>query len=134
MATTTIEKQFDESLPYWTKAAIEDELTFRLSSAKSFMVNEDTGEIHITYKYHDYAQLFLYRLNTWVPRPVFVINLSDLSMELKLQLKELKRLPTPTVLDEVVTSAIGRILESVNERYYHLSGAMGKIIEWRFEP
>ena len=57
-------------MPYWTKAAIEDEGTFRLSSAKSFMVNENTGEIHIACKYHDYAQLFLYRLNTWVPRPV----------------------------------------------------------------
>jgi heme oxygenase len=81
----------------------------------------------------DRAELrFLYRLNMWVPRPVFIINLSDLPLELKLQLNDLKKNTNKWMLKRVVKSAIGRILESVNERYYHLSGAMGKI-EWRFE-
>jgi hypothetical protein len=126
IAKTQEEPQLDQ----WTIAALEDELTFCLSSAKSFSINDKTKVIHIVHKYYEQAEEIIYRINVWGPRPVFVINISDLTPRLRMELNKIKS--TPQALNEVVICAIGRILESIHERYYHLSGIIGKI-RWRFE-
>src|SRR5262245_11736833 len=51
----------------WTTAAIQDELTFQLSSTSSFKINEKTQAIHITHKYYDRAAFILYRINLYRP-------------------------------------------------------------------
>lgn len=128
MITTPSYCPFD----FWTIAATTDELIFQLSSAYSFTINDDTKEIHIMHKYYEQAEYILYRINIYNPRPVFVINRSDLASRLQSELKRLFR-SSREAFDKIVTEAVEVILESVNRRYYHLNGIKGKI-RWRFDP
>jgi hypothetical protein len=114
----------------WTTAALEDELTFCLCSVNLYVIKEDTKEIHISHKYYDQAESIIYRINVWQPPPVFVINVSDLTLRLNKELKKL--MISPEALNGVVIQSIGRIFENIDERYYHLSGIMNRI-KWRFE-
>jgi|GEM_PF-4729397 len=108
-----------------------DELTYRLGLKKSFYIEHETGTIRISHKYYDQAEWVLPRLNICEPPPEFVIYVSDLTRELKTELSNLRS--TPETLDRVVTGAITGILESVNCRYYHISGVATRI-RWRFDP
>jgi hypothetical protein len=119
------------SYDFWTVAATKDELAFQLSSANSFLINRSNNEIHITHKYYDQAQYLLFRLNLHDPPPFFIINLSDLSSRLRAELRLVHK-SSFKLLDEVVTYAIERILESVDGRYYHVNVLFGKT-RWRFE-
>lgn len=116
----------------WTTAAVKDELTFQLSSTCSFKIDEKTQAIHITHKYYDQADFVLYRINVYKPQPVFIINLSDITPKLQNQLEELYK-SSPEIFDSVVTDAVQSILESINQRYYHVSDIAYKV-RWRFEP
>ncbi len=116
---------------FWTVAATKDELTFQLSTVRSFTINENTKAIHITHKYNEQAEFVLYHINIYNPRPEFIINCSDLTSRLLSELKRLRRSSHRT-FDKIVTEAVEAILEGVNERYYHLSGIAGKI-RWRFD-
>jgi|SRR5215831_6686871 len=118
----------------WSAAAIIDELTYQLSSACSFTIDENSNHIRITRKYYDRAEFVLYRINIWDPStpPVFIINCSDLTKALQNELERLKE-SEPRLFDRVVTDAIQSLMEGINERYYHVSGVAYKI-SWRFDP
>ena len=60
------------------------------------------------------------------PPPIFIINKSDLTLRLKLELAELG-----DSLEEVISEAIGRICENVNAKLYHLT--LKRCLGWRFE-
>jgi hypothetical protein len=132
MALDSLEKGMNMTFDskQWTPAALEDELTFCLCSVKLYFI-KDTKEIHIIHKYYDQGESMIYRINLWQPPPVFVINVSDLTLRLNKELKKL--MISPEALNGVVIQSIGRIFENIDERYFHLSGIMNRI-RWRFEP
>jgi hypothetical protein len=135
MKTVDAEPHYqDGPTEYWTIAAIEDELAFQLSSTNSSILNENTHEIRITHKYYDRAKFVLYRINIWNPStpPVFIINTSDLTKQLRYELERLK-LHSPLEFDKVVTEVIQALMEGINQRYYRVSGVAYKI-SWRFDP
>jgi hypothetical protein len=115
---------------FWTKEKLIDKLVSCLGSVNSYDINEVTKQIYITHKYYDYAEWFIYRINVYKPTPQFIINRSDLTNRLKKEIASLRS--TPTTLNEVITTAVRRIIESVNPEYYHLNGIHGKI-RWRLE-
>ena len=116
----------------WTTAAVKDELTFQLSSASSFKIDENTQAIHITHKYYDQADFVLYRINVYSSPPVFIIKRSDLTPKLQSNLEQLYK-SCPYTFDRLVTDTVQTILEGVNKRYYHVSNIAYRVC-WRFEP
>jgi hypothetical protein len=116
----------------WTSAAVKDELTFQLSSAISFKIDDNSQVIHITHRYYNRADLVLYRINVYEPPPDFIINLSDISPKLRSQLEQVYK-SSRDAFDRLVTEAVQSILESINQRYYHVSNITYKV-RWRFEP
>ena len=119
---------------HWSTLAIVDELTYQLSSACAFTIDENTKQIHILHKYYDQAEFVLYRINIWnfSKPPVFVINCADISQVLQNELEQLKE-SNFRLFDRVVTEAIQSLMEAINDRYYHVSGIAYKI-SWRFDP
>lgn len=124
------EERAELQLPILSNAAIRDELSFQLDSAVIYEITKD-GHIRIDHKYYDRAQYVLWRISTWKPLPVFVINCSDLSEQLQNELEQLKNCD-PRLFDKTVTEATQSLMGSVNQRYYHVSGAAFKVL-WRFE-
>jgi len=125
-------KRDNPSVKLWTTAAIEDELTFQLSSAISFEIDANTQVIHITHKYYDQAAFILRRINLYRPPPDFVIYLSDITPKLRSHLGQLNE-SSPIMFHRVVTDSVQNILENINQRYYHVSNIAYKV-RWRFEP
>ena len=121
-----------------THAAIKDELVYQLSSTCPYEVVMDDSRVtpHILFraKYYEQAEFILYRINTWNSKtpPTFVINTSDLTKKLKNELEQLREKDL-LGFDKLVTEAVQSILESVNQRYYHINGIAYKV-SWRFEP
>jgi hypothetical protein len=115
----------------WTTAAIKDELTFQLSSACSFKIDENTQTIHIAHKYYYRADFVLRRINLYDPSSVFIIDLSDITPKLQRNLEQLYK-SCPNTFDRLVTEAVQSILENINQRYYHVSNIAYKV-RWRFE-
>jgi hypothetical protein len=131
MPFTSSEDTIKVSYDFWTIGCLIDELAFCLSSVASYVIKEDTNQIHITHKYYDQAEWMFHRINVWKPTPEFVINISDLTTRLKKELKEISS--TPETLNDVITQAVARIFEAVNFELYHKSGIAGKL-RWRLEP
>jgi hypothetical protein len=115
----------------WTNNCLTDKLVYRLGSTSSYKINAVSKEILITHKYYDQAEWVLYHINIHKPPPQFVINLSDLTRKLKEEISSLR--PTPSTLNEIITTAVRRMLESVNPEYYHVNGIYGKVA-WRLDP
>jgi hypothetical protein len=113
------------SYDFWTTECLIDELAFCLCSNASYIIKEDSNQIHITHKYSDQAEWMFHRINIWKPTPEFVINISDLTSRLKKELNEISS--TPETLNYVVTQAVARIFESVNFERYHRSSIAGKL-------
>ena len=107
-------------------------MSFHLNWAQQtiYEITKD-GHIIIDHKYYAQAEYVLYRVSIWKPSPVFVINCSDLKKQLLNELEQLKHCD-PRLFDKTVTEAIQSLMESVNQRYYHVSGAAFKVL-WRFE-
>jgi hypothetical protein len=120
-----------------TNAAIKDELVYQLSSTCPYEVvmddNRLTPYIRFRAKYYEQAEFILYRINTWNPKtpPVFIINTSDLTKKLQKELEQLQKSDS-IGFDKLVTEAVQSLLESVNQRYYHINGIAYKVT-WRFE-
>jgi hypothetical protein len=125
----TIKEERDE-LPIRSNAAIRDELSSQLGSKAIYEITND-GYIIVDHKYYDQAEYVLYRVSIWKPLPVFVISCSDLKEQLQNDLEHLKNYDS-RLFDKTVTEAIQSLMESVNQRYYHVSGAAFKV-SWRFE-
>jgi hypothetical protein len=132
----------------WTAQKIRDELVVDLSNAVSGNVvynsalypngvSEEIQEkyrqgIYYPFKYRDQARKLLYRIPVWKPTPSFIIYLSDLDIKVKEQLKDLKASYTKEDYQDIISSAIGRMYESINYVYFHLSVA--GLVKWRIEP
>jgi hypothetical protein len=75
-----------------------------------------------------YNQAFdLLRIGAYKPVPYFIINLSDLSEELRKELSSLDKQSRQFVLKQ----AIGRIFEDVNSDLFHKS--ISRVLQVRFE-
>jgi len=103
---------------FWTIECFVDELLFDLIRVKETVYNEGK-EIHVRKYYKQARDLF-----KWIPiarpSPVFMIYISDLTPELKAQLKELIA-KSPDSLPYILTQAVGRIFENLDFQYYHMS-------------
>lgn len=117
---------------YWTIAALEDELTFELSSVTTFTIDKYTGTIHISHKYYEQAESNLSRMNIWKPQPEFIINRSDLTPRVQFELTDLYK-SNPKKFEKIVTNAVQVILEAINHRYFHLYNIASKV-KWSFVP
>lgn len=76
-----------------------------------------------------YNQAFdLLRIGAYKPAPYFIINLSDLSEELRKELSSLDKLTRQFVLKQTV----GRIFEDINSDLFHKS--ISRVLQVKFEP
>jgi hypothetical protein len=132
----------------WTAQKIRDELVLDLSNAVSGNVvynpalypndvSEETQEeywqgIDYPFKYRDQARKLLYRIPIDKPAPYYIIHLSDLDRKVKQQLKDLKASYTNKDYQDIISSAVDRMFESINYVYFHLNVA--GLVTWRIEP
>ena len=132
----------------WTAQKIRDELILDLSNAVSENVvynpalypngvSEEIEEkyrqgIDYPFKYRDQARKLLYRIPIDKPAPYHIIYLSDLDRKVKQQLKDLKASYNNKDYQDIISSAINRMFESINNVYFHLNVA--GLVKWRIEP
>jgi hypothetical protein len=88
--------------------------------------------IDYPFKYRDQARKLLYRIPIDKPTPRFIIYLSDLDIKVKEQLRELKASYTNKDYQDIISSAVDRMFESINYVYFHLNVA--GLVKWRIEP
>jgi hypothetical protein len=101
-----------------------DRLKFHLSKN-----TEAEGEEHKIFgdrKYYNQA-FDLLRIGVYKPTPYFIINLSDLSEELRKELSTLDKLTRQFVLKQTV----GRIFEDINSDLFHKS--ISRVLRVKFE-
>ncbi len=114
----------------YTEAALEDELTYLLSSKnEAEEICDENGNQHILI-YHPYlnqAEGVIYNINIKNPLPVFVIWLNDIPLDLAKALEGLGKI----AMKRVITNAVSRLYESVDPTYYHTNGIHGKV-RWEF--
>ena len=113
-----------------TPEALEDDLTFLLSSKNEAEIIYDENENPHILIYHPYlnqAEGLLYKININDPLPEFVIWEEDIPPGLVQALKQL----ASVAMKRVITNAVCRLYESINLVYYHTNGIHGKI-RWRF--
>lgn len=113
-----------------TPAALEDDLTFLLSSKNEAEVIFDENENQHILIYHPYlnqAEGIIYKINVYDPLPVFVIWKEDIPQGLA---RELRRLGKVT-MNRIITNSVRRIYDSVNHEYFHTNGIYGKV-KWGF--
>lgn len=111
---------------FFTTSALEDDLIFHLSSKCKYQIDAETKVIHLDYKYLNYAEHILYRINVLKPAPKFEISRQDIPQKLE---QYLIKLDTKTITC-ILTNVVRRILESVDPVYYHTNGIHGKV-RWR---
>ena len=87
--------------------------------------------INHPFKYRDQARKLLYRIPIDKPTPYYIIHLSDLDRKVKQQLKDLEASYSKEDYEDVISSAVDRIFESVNRVYFHLSVA--GLVKWKIE-
>jgi hypothetical protein len=76
-----------------------------------------------------YNQAFdLLRIGAYKPVPYFIINLSDLTQELRSELSSLDKQTRQFVLKQ----AVGRIFEDINSDLFHNS--ISRVLKVKFEP
>ena len=127
------------------RAGLKDKLVFQPSSKITIdwekLVNSlwfgtriDREMLQTTQKYHKRAEFVLYRINTCNPATptAFVINTSDLTQSLRIELEQLQNID-PRGFDIVVTEAIQTLFDGINSRYYHTVSLPYKVT-WRLEP
>lgn len=123
--------KIDLAGPVLSNAALRDKLVQELGSMATHEIIKD-GSIVIRRKYFDAAEYVLYRLNIWSSKPLFVINTSDLSPSLRVELEQLK-ITDPIRFDKTITEAIESLMTGLNERYYLVADLAYKA-RWRFDP
>jgi hypothetical protein len=111
---------------HWTVGYTADRLFFEMVEVKDAADGwEDYENRGQKQKYYDRAKEAI-KMAAGRPPPIFIINKSDLTLRLKLELAELG-----DSLEEVVSESIGRVCENVNAKLYHLT--LKKCLGWRFE-
>lgn len=113
----------------YTLAALEDELVKTISSHNIIHIEEDDDGneyIRIMHDYLEQAEWLLYRINVYQPILEFIIFEDDIPKRL---VKALERQGKKGMYC-IVTNAVRRVLESVNEEYFHTNGIYGKV-KWR---
>lgn len=101
-----------------------DILKFHLS--KNTISKREESNIFGDRKYYNRA-FDLLRIGAYKPAPYFVINLSDLSEELRRELSSLDKLTRQFVLKQTV----GRIFEDINSDLFHKS--ISRVLQVKFE-
>jgi hypothetical protein len=104
---------------YWTTTRLIEELYLHLMRV---IINHDSPKR----KYKEQAMYLMYRIPVYRPTPPFIIGVQDLGDKLKAELEALDH----ESLNDVLKDAIGRIFESINERYYLLH--VKKVLKWKF--
>jgi hypothetical protein len=115
----------NEEREYLTIECLRETL-YHLLSAKKIVINHEGKKVTI----HKYVNQAL-RLWKWIPiskpTPKFIINISDLTPRILLELKTLD----DRTYDYVVKLAVGQIFEIINPKYYRQS--ISKRLEVLFE-
>ena len=106
---------------YWTTNKMEDELYLHLMK----VIEKDENDGAVKRKYQEQAKYLMHRIPVHRPTPSFIINIQNLSDKLKSELESLDH----ESLNAVLKEAIGRIFETINERYYLLS--VKKLLKWK---
>ena len=131
----------------WTAQKIRDELVLDLSNIVGGNVvynpvlylngvSEEIQEkyrqgIDYPFRYRDQARKLLYRIPIDKPAPYYIIHLSDLDRKVKQELKHLKAMYANKDYQDIISSAVDRMFESINYVYFHLSVA--GLVNWRIE-
>jgi hypothetical protein len=106
----------------WTLEALIDELSLHL------MKIECQDEMNrCTRKYERRAGFLIYRIPVYIPTPVVVVNISDLSTRLKHELESLD----DKNLNYAMKEALGRLFANEDENYYLPS--VKRLLRWTFE-
>lgn len=84
----------------------------------------------IVRKYYRQAKELMKWIPLTKPVPEFVINASDLSPEVIVELET--RIDYPSILNTILKQAVGRIFENIDFTYYHLS--IARNLKVRIEP
>jgi hypothetical protein len=116
--TMHINNNFVVEGEYWTTNRLTEELYLHLMK-----VTEKDGP-HLM-KYREQAKYLMYQIPVYRPTPSFTINVQDLTEKLKSELESLDY----ESLNDVLKEGIGRIFESINERYYLLS--VKRLLKWK---
>jgi hypothetical protein len=104
-----------------------DRLKFHLSKNTISEAEREECKIFGDRKYYNQA-FDLLRIGAYKPTPYFIINLSDLSKELRKELSSLDKLTRQFVLKQTV----GRIFEDINSDLFHKS--ISRVLQVKFEP
>jgi hypothetical protein len=111
----------------WTTEYVVDRLFFEMLEIKDEAEGwDDYPHNGQKKKYYDRGADAI-KMAAGRPSPIFVINISDLTWRLKLELAGLSR----DTLDYVVRQSVERICENVNSKLYHLT--LKRSLGWRFE-
>jgi hypothetical protein len=110
----------------FTRAALEEELFLNLYSVRISIQN--SGREIIVRKYEELARYLMYKIPVSNPISEYIININDISRNIRNQLDDLDDITLYDVLKEV----IGRFFLNLNERYFLLS--VKRLLRWRLEP
>jgi hypothetical protein len=114
---------------YWTTECLVDQLFLNLCSSKQTIINGKGRTITVR-KYYSQA----HRLMKWIPiarpAPEFVISVGDLSPRVKKEIESV--IDSSTILQYVLTQAVGRIFENIDFDYYHLSIARNLKVKFEY--
>ena len=115
----------------WPSAAIMDQLIYERFFAKTFNI-DFRDQIRTTQKYFDLAKFLSLSSQLIEPfhAPIFIIKCFHLSQRLQNKLGDLKI--DHKSFGRVVMDSIQWLLEGINSRYFHISGAAFKT-QWRFD-
>jgi hypothetical protein len=107
-----IDEQYRE---YWTIECLVDEMFLQVAGTKEILKhNEKSLTI---FKYYNQA----FRLLNWIPivesSPEFIINISDLTPRIMIELKTVKK----DTYNYIIKQVTGRVFENIDSKKYHLS-------------
>jgi hypothetical protein len=118
---STVEEKTRVVKEPWSTGRLIDELFLELDNVKE--IDEKSGLTKR--KYEEQAKWLMHRIPVYRPVPAFIINLSHLdSKRIKEELADLDN----KTLDYVLKESIGRIFESIDQRYFRLS--VRRFLKW----
>jgi hypothetical protein len=103
----------------WTLACYQEELFQNLANYK-ILADMYGGKVPI-YPYRQRAEQIIYQVPVHDPPPIFVIQLSTLTADVKYHLEVFDDGEFGKLFNEMVLNAVGRLFENIDARYYHTS-------------